>query len=175
MLKAFSSISSRRRSFSVPFSRYCHPWASLARKRVHSSFHRQDREWRTGLIMSLQNLTNHIVNSNTTVRAIRNTCKKYSQDQLQSQIWNAVIHVLIMYTNQQIWLQWIEDRFANKSLPPRCERDIHNSFLASQRYASDPNWILKGKSALFKLTMPWEMSNARGWEYSRVRDLDIGE
>ena len=90
----------------------------------------------------------------TTTRAVQKTSQKYPQSQLQFQTWNAVTHVPIMYASQQVWLQWIEDRFAGRQMPSRCEEATHSPVLAPQRYASDPNWIVEGESALFALAMP---------------------
>lgn len=107
-----------------------------------------------GPLLILHGLADTNIDSGTTTRAVQNTCNKYPQSQLQYQTWNAVTHVPVMYTSQQVWMQWIEDRFAGRPLSPRCEEDTHNPLLAPQQYAKDPNWIVEGESALFKLAMP---------------------
>lgn len=107
-----------------------------------------------GPMLVLQGLADGTVDPGTTTRAVQNTCNKYPQSQLQFQTWEAVTHVPVMYTSQQVWLQWIEDRFGGRLVPSRCEEGSHSPVLAPQRYASDPNWIVEGESALFKLAMP---------------------
>ena len=107
-----------------------------------------------GPLLVLQGLADSTIDPGTTTRAVQNTCNKYPQSQLQFQPWEGVTHVPVMYTSQQVWLQWIEDRFAGRQVPPRCVGGTHGPMLAPQRYASDPNWIVEGESALFKLAMP---------------------
>lgn len=107
-----------------------------------------------GPLLVIQGLADTTVNASTTIHAVQDTCDRYPQSQLQFQTWNGVTHNPIMYAGQQVWLQWIEDRFAGRQVSARCEGGSHSPLLTPQRYASDANWIVEGESALFKLAMP---------------------
>ena len=107
-----------------------------------------------GPLLVLQGLADSNIDPGTTSRAVQATCKAFPNSMLQYQTWPAVTHVPLMYASQQVWLQWIADRFAGRPVPPSCAGVRQSPVLAPQRYASDPNWIVEGETALFKLALP---------------------
>ena len=63
-------------------------------------------------------------------------------------------HEPILYAAEQVWLQWISDRFAGIPITSRCDKARQSPVLPPQRYQSDPNWIIEDETELYKLALP---------------------
>lgn len=107
-----------------------------------------------GPLLVLQGLADVNIDARTTTRAVQATCKAFPRSALQYQTWEGVTHNPIMFAAQQVWLQWIADRFAGLPVGSGCQERKHRPFLPQQRYQEDANWIVEEETEIYKLAMP---------------------
>ncbi|CAO1597582.1 hypothetical protein XANCAGTX0491_001389 [Xanthoria calcicola] len=107
-----------------------------------------------GPLLVLQGLADVNMDAGTTTRAVQATCKAFPVSALQYQTWEGVTHNPIMFAAQQVWLQWIADRFAGLPVSSGCQERMHRPFLPQKRYQEDANWIVEEETEIYKLAMP---------------------
>jgi len=107
-----------------------------------------------GPLLVLDGLADTNLDPATTDQAIRDTYSAYPRSQLRFETWDHVTHNGLMYASQQVWLQWIADRFSGKPVADGLSRAKHSPLLPQQRYQSDSNWIVEGATDIYKLAMP---------------------
>ncbi|KAI4260302.1 MAG: hypothetical protein L6R42_004124, partial [Xanthoria sp. 1 TBL-2021] len=105
-------------------------------------------------LLVLQGLADVNIDAATTTQAVRATCKAFPRSAVQYQTWEGVTHNPIMFAAQQMWLQWIEDRFMGRPVVPGCHESKQSPFLPQMRYKEDANWIIEEETDLYKLAMP---------------------
>ena len=108
----------------------------------------------SGALLILQGLADANADAGMTTQAVEATQATNPESQVEYQTWEAVVHDPVMVTSQQVWLQWIADRFAGKPVPQELSRTNHTLLLPPQRYQSDTNWIVKSATDMYKLAMP---------------------
>ena len=90
------------------------------------------------------------MDAGTTTQAVEVTHSINPESQLDHQIWEAVTHDPVMHTSQQVWLQWIADKFAGKPIPQGLSRTNYTPLLPPQRYQSDADWIVESATDMYK-------------------------
>jgi len=68
-------------------------------------------------MLVLQGTADNGVPFPVTTIAVNQTCSAYLQSQLDYAMFEGATHVPVLYASQQIWLDWIADRFAWKVAP----------------------------------------------------------
>ncbi|KAL8648036.1 MAG: hypothetical protein Q9226_006169 [Calogaya cf. arnoldii] len=107
-----------------------------------------------GPLLVLQGLADVNIDAETTTQAVRATCSAFPGSVLQYHTWEGITHNPVMFAAQQVWLQWIVDRFMGRPAGTGCQKIKHSPFLPQQRYKEDANWIVEEETELYKLAMP---------------------
>ena len=81
----------------------------------------------TGPLLVMHGLADANVSPQRTIDAVNETCHAFAEDQsLQFATFEGVTHVPVLYAGQQVWLNWIADRFEGVDLPKGCTRDEYH-------------------------------------------------
>lgn len=96
-----------------------------------------------GPLLVLQGSADPVVSVNLTDLVVNQTCSLHPDSQIQSYTYTGATHVPVMYASQRTWLDWIADRFANKSLPQGCSRTTISSFRPYNEYQKEVSWYLE--------------------------------
>ncbi|KAL8716264.1 MAG: hypothetical protein Q9220_000169 [cf. Caloplaca sp. 1 TL-2023] len=110
-----------------------------------------------GPLLVLQGLADVNVDADVTTRAVRDTCNAFPESRLEYQTWEGVGHSDVMYAAQQVWLRWIEDRFAGRPVANSGGGALEvkqTPLLPPAQYQQDPNWTVREASQLYELAMP---------------------
>ncbi|KAL9035098.1 MAG: hypothetical protein Q9180_005039 [Flavoplaca navasiana] len=107
-----------------------------------------------GPLLVLQGLADVNMDAETTTQAVRATCRDFPRSAMQYQTWEGIAHNPVMFAAQQVWLQWISDRFMGRPVESGCQESKQSPFLPQQRYKEDANWIVEEETELYKLAMP---------------------
>ncbi|KAL8867324.1 MAG: hypothetical protein Q9174_005737 [Haloplaca sp. 1 TL-2023] len=114
-----------------------------------------------GPLLVLQGLSDANIDAETTSKGVRETTR--TQDNpgsaavVEYHTWDSVSHDPLLYASQQVWLGWIEDRFAGKELilPGSAETVRHAPFLLPrERYHAEANWVIDPTVEVGRLAMP---------------------
>lgn len=108
----------------------------------------------SGPLLVLQGLADTNIDPGTTNRAVTVTCSAYPRSQIRYETWDAISHDPVMYASQQVWLQWIADRFDGVPVPEQCSTFHHSPVLSQQRYQPEASWIVESETELYKLAIP---------------------
>ena len=108
----------------------------------------------SGPILVLQGQSDTNISPETTTQALDATCLAHPDSQIHYHAWEGITHVPVLYASQQVWLDWIADRFAGKAVATGCSKTLHTPVLPIERYQSDLNWITKEATQFFELVMP---------------------
>ncbi|KAL8947669.1 MAG: hypothetical protein Q9222_006076 [Ikaeria aurantiellina] len=113
----------------------------------------------SGPLLVLQGLADVNIDAETTAQAVRSTRRAFPESQLEYQTWEGVTHSGTMFVAQRVWLQWIEDRFAERPVVVNTnegqEAEIrHTALLPQAQYQQDTNWIVQEASQMYELAMP---------------------
>ena len=108
-----------------------------------------------GPFLVLQGLADLTIDAGTTTQAVRTTCNAFPRSQFEYQTWEGVDHGPVMYAAQQVWLQWIADRFAGKRVSSGCREISQTALLPQSQYQKGINWIVEDETdEPYKLAMP---------------------
>lgn len=105
-----------------------------------------------GPLLVIQGDSDPNINIDTTTDAVNRTRQAYPDATLQYAVLPGITHIGAMYAGQNLWLDWIRDRFAGASVPlgyQRIETPTPPRPLAA--YQPDPNWIIKTADAPYEL------------------------
>lgn len=75
-----------------------------------------------GPMLVLQGTADSSVNPNGTTAAVNATCRAYPDNALEYATFEGVSHVPVLYAGQQLWLDWIADRFNGVKVQSGCKR-----------------------------------------------------
>jgi hypothetical protein len=75
-----------------------------------------------GPMVVLQGTNDPAVNYTITSAAIENTCNLFPESQVEYAVTEGAWHVPALFASQQIWLEWIADRFAGVHAGGGCSR-----------------------------------------------------
>jgi hypothetical protein len=75
-------------------------------------------------MLVLQGSADESVPAVLTTAAVNQTCSVLPDSKLQYTIFEGVTHVPVLYAGQQIWLDWIADRFNGVPVPDGCVQEI---------------------------------------------------
>lgn len=101
-----------------------------------------------GPMLVLQGTADHILPETLTAKYVNKTCEKYPQNELQYVKVNSAGHVSVVYATQQIWLEWLDQRFSKRG-------PFHRKGTCSQlevgstaprpleEYQGEPNYFLE--------------------------------
>ena len=103
-----------------------------------------------GPLLVLQGSADPVVSVNFTGQAINQTCSLHADSQIQYITYTGATHVPMMYASQRTWLDWIADRFANKSAPQGCSSTTVSSFRPYGEYQGEVNWYLEYGTAAYQ-------------------------
>lgn len=74
---------------------------------------------------------------------VNQTCKALPQSQLQYEVVEGVDHVPVLFAGQQIWLDWIADRFNRVKVPDGCVFASHEAEFEIEAYSAEIGYTLQ--------------------------------
>jgi len=95
-----------------------------------------------GPFLVLQGESDPLVPYPITTAAVNSTCTAYPKTQLEYVTFANVTHIPVLFASQRIWLDWIDDRFADKVVSEGCQSSRFNSARPYQNYQAETNWYL---------------------------------
>lgn len=75
--------------------------------------------------------------------AVKQTCESLIGSQLQYTVLEGVTHVPVLYAGQQVWLDWIADRFNGVPVAPGCRCETLKPALEGQTYQDEFEYTLQ--------------------------------
>ncbi|KAI9697136.1 MAG: hypothetical protein M1820_007952 [Bogoriella megaspora] len=96
-----------------------------------------------GPMLVIQGTQDPNANVNVTSNSVNETCSVFPQAQLKYVQFEGVTHVSILYTGQQMWLQWIEDRFKGVQVPEGCEQEVVSPVRGVANVDRNVNWFIE--------------------------------
>ncbi|RYP27894.1 hypothetical protein DL767_007482 [Monosporascus sp. MG133] len=96
-----------------------------------------------GPMLVLQGTDDALVNVMGVEAAVNVTCEAVPDAQIEIVEFEGVSHTPVMYAGQQIWLDWIADRFTGKKAPAGCQKRLFSPLLDVESYLKDRNWFLE--------------------------------
>lgn len=107
-----------------------------------------------GPLLVLQGLADVNLDAGTATQAVQATCRAFPKSQLEYHTYEGVSHNPVMFAAQQVWLQWIADRFAGRPVSSGCRAIKQSALLPQPQYHKEANWIVEEETELYKLAMP---------------------
>ncbi len=87
-----------------------------------------------------------------TTAGVQRTCQAFPKSRLEYVSFANVTHVDLMFASQRVWLDWIEDRFADRPVAVGCRTSRLESARPYQDYLVERNWYLE------YVTQPYEIA-----------------
>jgi pimeloyl-ACP methyl ester carboxylesterase len=96
-----------------------------------------------GPMLVLQGTNDSSVYVTGTTAAVNATCNAYADSQLQYATFEGVEHVPVLFAGQQVWLNWIADRFSGVKVPAGCQSKHYQPQLAVSAYQKQVAYFLE--------------------------------
>ncbi|EHY58275.1 hypothetical protein HRR83_004866 [Exophiala dermatitidis] len=96
-----------------------------------------------GPMLVLQGTNDTSVFVDSVTSAVNATCNAYRAGQLEYVTFEGVGHVSVLYAGQQIWLDWIADRFGGVDAPRGCKRVHYQPQFAVEVYQKEAALFLE--------------------------------
>jgi pimeloyl-ACP methyl ester carboxylesterase len=97
----------------------------------------------SGPMLVLQGTADPVVNFTVTTAAVDNTCALFPDSQIEYMVIEGSSHVPSLYASQQIWLEWIADRFAGVHVDKGCSMKSHASLRPVETYQAELAYYLQ--------------------------------
>ena len=96
-----------------------------------------------GPLLVIQGDADQAIPFDVTTDAYNNTCSLFPDSQIEYTVFAGITHSSAMYVSQQIWLDWVADRFAGREVLRHCQRSDYVSIREASSYQVDLNWFLE--------------------------------
>ncbi|KAJ4349570.1 uncharacterized protein N0V89_008186 [Didymosphaeria variabile] len=93
--------------------------------RAYSNISDPSRKPISGPMLVVQGTGDQAVPAAAVSKAVNETCAMYPKNQIRYASFEGASHVPVLNAAQQIWLQWIEDRFMGKDVDEGCTQEYH--------------------------------------------------
>lgn len=111
--------------------------------RAYSNISDPSRKPISGPMLVLQGTDDQAVPANATTKAVNETCTMYPESQLQYALFEGASHVPVLNAAQQIWLQWMEDRFMGRNVSGGCTQEYHQPLRPVGNYQKELGYYLQ--------------------------------
>ncbi|PSN75460.1 alpha/beta-hydrolase, partial [Corynespora cassiicola Philippines] len=91
----------------------------------------------SGPLLVLQGTADQNLLHPVNAAVVNETCAMFPQSSIQYAAFEGVTHVPVLNAGQQIWLQWIEDRFMGKEAEKSCQWTEHRSLRKLEGYQKE--------------------------------------
>ncbi|KAJ4298975.1 hypothetical protein N0V90_004219 [Kalmusia sp. IMI 367209] len=97
----------------------------------------------SGPMLVVQGTADEIVPASIVSNAVNETCALYPESQIHYAVFEGATHVPVLNAGQQIWLQWIEDRFMGKKVETSCTEEHHRPLRNVGEYQKELEYYLQ--------------------------------
>ena len=111
--------------------------------RAHSNISDPSRKPIAGPMLIVQGTGDTAVPANVVSKAVNETCALYPESQIRYAAFEGASHVPVLNAAQQIWLQWIEDRFIGRQIPDGCTSEYHRPLRTLRSYQKELKYYLQ--------------------------------
>lgn len=96
-----------------------------------------------GPLLVMQGTADKVVFPQGTTAAVKATCAMMPSADLEYAMLEGATHVPALSAGQQLWLDWISDRFSGKPSAGKCTTDTHKPALPTDAYQTNINYFLE--------------------------------
>ncbi|KAH6654220.1 secretory lipase [Truncatella angustata] len=96
-----------------------------------------------GPMLILHGSADKVVPEMLAATAVNQTCEALPDSQLHYTVLDGVSHVAVLYAGQQIWLDWIADRFNGVPVAHECVRQTLSPGVGGQTYQAEFDYTLQ--------------------------------
>lgn len=97
----------------------------------------------SGPMLVLQGTADNAVPEPVTSIAVNQTCGMYPGSELEYAMFEGATHVPVLYASQQVWLDWIADRFAGREPAAPCTRNLYQPARSVSSYQTEGEYYLE--------------------------------
>jgi hypothetical protein len=90
-------------------------------------------------MLVLQGTSDPVLNYTIATAAVENTCALFPESQIEYAVVEGASHVPALYASQQIWLEWMANRFAGVDVGEGCSRRNLSSLRPVSTYQAELN------------------------------------
>lgn len=118
-------------------------WQESWYLRAYSDLSDPSRKPIAGPMLIVQGTGDTAVPANVVSKAVDETCAMFPDSHIHYATFEGASHVPILNAAQQIWLQWIEDRFTGKQIPSGCIKEYHRPLRSLGNYQKELEYYLQ--------------------------------
>ncbi|KAI0861051.1 secretory lipase [Xylaria cubensis] len=96
-----------------------------------------------GPMLVLQGMADNAVPPPLVTATVNATCAALPDSQLEYAMFDGVGHVPVLYAGQQVWLDWIADRFKGVGVAKGCKQTVHSPQLDASDFQGDFKYTLQ--------------------------------
>ncbi|KAI1323292.1 secretory lipase [Xylariaceae sp. FL0255] len=96
-----------------------------------------------GPMLVLQGTADPDVPETLTIASVNATCEAVPESQLEFAMFDGVGHVPVLYAGQQVWLDWIADRFKGVKVSKGCKQTLYSPQLNVSDFQGDFAYTLQ--------------------------------
>ncbi|KAI1261875.1 secretory lipase [Xylariaceae sp. FL1019] len=96
-----------------------------------------------GPMLVLQGVADNAVPEVLVSATVNETCEAVPEAQLEFALLDGVGHVPVLYAGQQVWLDWIADRFKGAEVTRGCKQTLHEPQLETSVFQGDFQFTLQ--------------------------------
>ncbi|KAL1610621.1 hypothetical protein SLS60_002291 [Paraconiothyrium brasiliense] len=111
--------------------------------RAYSNISDPSRKPISGPMLVIQGTSDPAVPADGVSKAVNETCAMYPKSQIRYASFEGASHVPVLNAAQQIWLQWIEDRFMGKDVDEGCTQEYHRPLRRVASYQKELEYYLQ--------------------------------
>lgn len=97
----------------------------------------------SGPMLVIQGTDDPAVTAPTVSKAVNETCARFPKNKIRYALFEGASHVPVLNAAQQIWLQWIEDRFMGKAVNDGCTWEYHRPLRGVESYQKELGYYLQ--------------------------------
>ncbi|KAL9054494.1 MAG: hypothetical protein Q9162_004140 [Coniocarpon cinnabarinum] len=97
----------------------------------------------SGPLLVLQGTADPTVDPTGTTIAVNQTCNTRLDANVHYAMFEGVTHVPVMFSAQQMWLDWIAARFNGEATEPSCSNELQRPIQPVQSYETEINYFLE--------------------------------
>lgn len=118
-------------------------WEESWYVRAYSSISDPSRKPISGPMLVLGGTDDTAVPADIVKNAVNETCTLYPESQIRYVSFEGVSHVPVLNAAQQVWLQWIEDRFMGKRAGNGCTSEYLQPLRSMEAYQKELQYYLQ--------------------------------
>lgn len=118
-------------------------WNETWYLRAYSDISGPSRKPISGPMLVVQGTGDQAVPADVVLKGVNETCEMYPESQIHYASFDGASHVPVLNAAQQVWLQWIADRFMGKEVESGCTAEHLRPLRRSKSYQKELEYYLQ--------------------------------